>query len=38
MFSIKSLDKGVIFSGKYNPLSGAIPFTTAFLKVEIGDL
>jgi hypothetical protein len=32
------LESGVIFSGKYNPLSGAIPLTTAFLKVVVGDL
>jgi hypothetical protein len=31
------LESGVIFSGKYKPLSGAIPLTTAFLNVVFGD-
>jgi hypothetical protein len=30
--SKKSEDKGVIVSGKYNPLSGANPCISAFLK------
>jgi hypothetical protein len=36
IFSKKSLARGVIFSGKYNPLSGAIPLITACLKDVVG--
>jgi hypothetical protein len=38
MFSKKSFDKGVMFSGKYKPLSGAIPFITASLNDAFGAL
>jgi hypothetical protein len=34
----KSEDKGVIVSGKYNPLSGANPCISAFLKGNFGAL
>ena len=36
ILSKKDLGKGVMVSGKYKPLSGAIPFITAFLNVVFG--
>jgi hypothetical protein len=38
MFSKKSLDSGVMLSGKYKPLSGASPLMTASLKEVFGAL
>ena len=36
MLSKNDLGKGVMYSGKYNPLSGANPFITASLKDMFG--